>query len=1227
MSPKEGAEEADPSARACAWADRLADLGRVEQARRVLRTALDDHGGQISLALQLARLDITAGASASAIELLRKILGEHPGDLDCIRLLGETLLADGQVDEAAKVIGTVPVTDAALRQLAGEIWQAQGRHAEAVAAFGPPSSLSRRGRQLRRRSWWRGGGPFGMTRGERRPTGAACEPEGDIPAPDPPDVVLETAAWAEWLSKQGRPDEARRVLSEAFKIHGRHPALVRCAAQIEEDHDAGHTALYLWREASQATPGDIDVVVHLSRLLSSTSATPALIQRTADALRVLDGFPDQRHPRIRTARAYAIGAVDAGPSRIVAAYGGRDGLSPDDARRRRRLLWRSGGPLGQLRVMFSNQFRGNPYRNSGLRTEAESEDIARVLDSIHGEPAPIARHRIEEAWERHGRTPSLLLAYAQVDDDDNADWHSLALAAEAVRGGPDSLDAACQLALAIRRVFGYEAAAQLMLGLPEVMRQTPECRVLLGNFHRDAGNYASAVAAYGDSRDMDSYDRGSRRSCAWKAPLRRRRPSQRDAYDTVDLSAFDPVPAEVANFLDESARLEDEPTRARALLTAALERHGRNPWLLLELGRLERGDGDRHARAALAKEAIGATPEDPLITASGIRELWSSDYDIEALRLIVDIPKQMESSAVFRVTAGDVLRSWVFSANAVIAYADLDLSAWRRRRRRASWWRSGGPFGKIRSQLIRQEDTLMSSLGMSPLQVTALSELPLTASVAAAVRGDMGAYGLDLKQRTVLKPEIIFAWVDGLGLPVYAVLMLGAFMLAEYLNRPSAGLMGNLVASTAATAGAVSLLWILDKLDWRQSSYWLIWVISGAGAGFLLRNAGQWQQYAAGLTLAGVAGTGVTLTAAGAVMRVASSLRLARWQRKQAETAILSALLDMIGELGTALVRRDATVRRDWMAGLERLAVRVERDLPYALRSDDAESQRAIAARIQSAASTLRDMKRTVALPDDASWQDMMSQLNGLATALARGSFEDWPPPLPAPAIAQVKRPLWWRGMQVGRTVLVIIGPPLVAFLVPLVAPVTGPGLAWLRSATLVWALLAAVIALDPALGDRIAKMREVLSLLRDATPSKDTAASQADSRGPAADPERDSPASVIRPPSVRARPTVRTPSIRSGVPQRRRLNSRGRDGGYGAVPRRAALDGIPTSPGPRSKPFRTLGPGGMLRRSPGGFRTGRAQESPSRRLRPTTRKAPRPPECADSSCRVHQTHRVHPDH
>jgi hypothetical protein len=69
--------------------------------------------------------------------------------------------------------------------------------------------------------------------------------------------------------------------------------------------------------------------------------------------------------------------------------------------------------------------------------------------------------------------------------------------------------------------------------------------------------------------------------------------------------------------------------------------------------------------------------------------------------------------------------------------------------------------------------------------------------------------------------------------------------------------------------------------------------------------------------------------------------------------------------------------------------------------------------------------------------------------------------------------------------VLVIFIPPLVAYLLPLAVTVSAPGLSWLRFATIVWALLGILIALDPAWNERMAKMRQGLDLLRSAAPPK----------------------------------------------------------------------------------------------------------------------------------------------
>ena len=89
-------------------------------------------------------------------------------------------------------------------------------------------------------------------------------------------------------------------------------------------------------------------------------------------------------------------------------------------------------------------------------------------------------------------------------------WHCLAMAAEAARSSPDSLDAVCALAWALDMTHGYGTALQALESLPAAARQTVEARVVAGDLHRYARNFALAATAYGDPRDLDRYYRKSR---------------------------------------------------------------------------------------------------------------------------------------------------------------------------------------------------------------------------------------------------------------------------------------------------------------------------------------------------------------------------------------------------------------------------------------------------------------------------------------------------------------------------------------------------------------------------------------------------------------------------------------------------------------------------------------------------------------------------------------------
>jgi len=1010
MPSHETSEAADAAARVCTWAERLEEMGRPGEARRVLQEALDRLGDPVPVTLMLAKLEDRTGATARAAELLHKVLGDDPGNVPAARMLAEMLLDEGKADEAARVVaGAVGSTTESreLAELAGEICMAQGRYAEAVAAFGPRASLSSRGRRLRRRSWWCSGGPLRHRSGrDAMPTSTALAGAAARP-PDLPDAALEAITWARWLSDQDRQDDARRVIAEALDAHGRHPRLLARAAKIEESADALNSALYLWREAYREAPQDVDVVCGLARCLASTLALPSDTLRVSDALRVLDRFSDQGHPKIRTARAGVLRFNDAPAARVVAAYGPASGLSRAAARRRRRLWWRSAGPLGQFFVRVADRIRGERRARPGTdpvpRTEAESEAIARVLDSVVRLPPSAAKERIEEAWQRHGRQPSLLLAYADADVSDRAYWHLLAMAAEAARSSAGSLDAVCRLAWALYATSEYGPALQVLESLPAAARQTVEARVLAGDLHRYLENFALAAAAYGDPRDLDRYGRKNRRRCARRALAQRLRSASRDDVSAIDPTSFDPVPPAVARMVDRCVRLGDEPARLRELLNAALEEHGRHPLLLLVLAAAERLGGDRHASAALAAEAMRGAPEDPLVVARGIYQLWRADYHADALRATADLSKQLKSSPGVRPIAGAIYRYWRLWGHAVTAYGRSGLGARVWRSRRTCWWRSGGPVGRIRSSILTRENTLLSRLALPAPQAAALSALSLPAPVADAVRGDLAAYHMIRTHRMVFLPRVFNYWVGRIFVPASTVILFAALTLAELLRWPSAGVAHGLTAAALATAAASAALWIFGKTTRRSATRIGVAAACGVGAAFLLRSPGQWA-FGAGLALAALAFAIVAAYVLWLTVGFARRIRVARWQQGVAETGALSALLDLLGELIVQQQRRDASLRRDWMHDLERVAVTIERDLPHALQSGDPDSQSAIAAHARSAATALRAMKQTVALPDGAAWPDLIDQLTGLAAALARHDFGSWPPPPargdPCPAAA-----------------------------------------------------------------------------------------------------------------------------------------------------------------------------------------------------------------------------------
>jgi hypothetical protein len=797
-------------------------------------------------------------------------------------------------------------------------------------------------------------------------------------------------------------------------------------AETDAAADAPRRALYLWCEAFQAAPGDVDIVCGLASQLSATQVKPSYTWRDQDALRVLATFEDQQHPRIRTTRAEILDSIDVARARIVAAYGTAAGLPAETARRRRQLWWRSAGPLGQSWIRLSDSIRGVRPARSGDRAfprpGAESEAIAQVLDSVARQPPIAAREALQEAWRQHGRQPSLLLAHAEIDANSNADWHSLALAAEVTRSSPGNIDAVSRLAMAVYYRYGYGAAVQILENLPFNMLEAVEIRVLLGDLHTRAGNFARAAVAYGDPRDLARWERRSRRRVLRKGLLRHRRAASTRGSSDIDLASFNPMDATVAQVLDHAWSLRDQPDSQRGALTAALSEHGRLPVLLLELAFAEFDVGNRHTSASLAAEAAGLASSDPLNAELAIWILWQADYDAEALRVITDLLRgKVGSSPALAGTVGQVFEYWGLWAQALQAFGNTGLDAKNWRLRRISWLRSGGPLRRVRSAIHAAGNELLSDVSLPSLTAAALAALPLAQPTAAAARSDQLNYRLRQFRDTAYAPEAIAAWETVLD-PAGVGVVLGALLLAELERWPDVGI--GAAAGAAVIAGLAGCLavWSIGRAS-RAVIQLVIALGLGVGSAFLLRSSTQWI-FVVGLALAVPAIVVVVVRLAWSVVRFIRRYRLARWQRQSAETGLLGSLLELLGILTEKQVHWGEHGRRGLMSRLEHLAIVLERDLPHTLRSGDPDSQRTTLARAHGAATAVRGMKQAIAMPDEASWQAVINDLQGLATALACSDFRQWPPPTPAETVPAVVLPLWRRAMHVGRTLLVIFAPP-----------------------------------------------------------------------------------------------------------------------------------------------------------------------------------------------------------
>jgi len=887
----------DEVARVGAWADRLLNVGKSAAARQALQDALDRLGDAPDLVIRLAMLDFADHHLDRAIELLGKVLVERPGHLNASRRLAGVLLAAGRAEEAGGVIAALPLqARAELTELAGEVLRVLGRHGEAVEAFGKPASLSRRARRLRRRSWWRSGGPFGSFH-----RSAAVSPHArpqHTALQEPTDAVLEAVSWAEWLEEAGRQSDARQVLMDALNMQDRHPRLLRCLAELEDSVGAVRTALWLWFEAYRAAPADVDIVCGLARRLGKTwFGTPGVL-RFQEAVQVLDAFPDRELPAVRAARGDVFYYAGLSHARVAAAYGKGQVLPADAASDRHFYWWKAAGPLGRALVRFTDWRLGSfpvPAEPPAEYASAESEEVARFLDSLDDLPSSAARDRIEEAWQRYGRLPSLLLAHAAVDWQEDADWQSLVLAAEALRTDAGNTEAACYLARSVNYIYGYRAAVKVLETLPDRVRRSIAARLALGRLYGGAGNFAAAAAAYGDRRALSVF---YCRLCRWyviQGLLRHQRAGEGEDRGAFHLSMLIPE-YEIARVLDRFSSLRDSPDNGRAVLEAGMDEHGRHPLLLLTLARVQRDAGDRLSCRASAAEAAADARQNPFITAMAIEELWRADFDAEALRMLEELPEEIEEAVPLRAIGGSMCYSWSLPSHAVQAYRNILLDTNDRRMRRACWWRTGGPYRPLRRRIENVERTVMSDWMPPPSQLTALAALKLPVDLETEIRAEMSSYRMQLLYRTEQIPDVIRAWFNLAVVPLGAMATIVALAVIDHLRWRADQIWEPAVTSIAVMAATCLVVWILARLSVSSRTGLALAACSATAAAFLLQASRPWI-FASGLLLATLLLTIVSAGLMTAGSQAIARIRGRRLHRDEAATAALGAFLELLDGL------------------------------------------------------------------------------------------------------------------------------------------------------------------------------------------------------------------------------------------------------------------------------------------------------------------------------------------
>src|SRR5262249_29699531 len=148
---------------ALADAEKLIADSRHVDAAGVLTRALSVNGPSVVPLRRLAWVERLHGQDRLALALLDAARDLDSFDLDTVCDQADLLLELRRFRDAHAVLAELSETDRQdprVRAGLGQLYQAMGFHALAVDAFGDARTLTGSQRSLRRRAWWRCGGPL-----------------------------------------------------------------------------------------------------------------------------------------------------------------------------------------------------------------------------------------------------------------------------------------------------------------------------------------------------------------------------------------------------------------------------------------------------------------------------------------------------------------------------------------------------------------------------------------------------------------------------------------------------------------------------------------------------------------------------------------------------------------------------------------------------------------------------------------------------------------------------------------------------------------------------------------------------------------------------------------------------------------------------------------------------------------------------------------------------------